>query len=91
MNICTKVPLAAPAGRHGVMTTLAMAPLCRRTSVFTFFTSYQRKKTAGAVNLKFRYICTVDYSSLAPECHLWHRFDWEGGGGDVEGAIALQN
>ena len=58
--------------------------------VFSFLTPHPRKKTAGTGNLKFRCICASKYPSLVPECHLWRHFDWEGGGGDMGGAMVQQ-
>eukprot|EP00957_Ditylum_brightwellii_P025760 1948378-Ditylum_brightwellii.AAC.2 len=69
-----------------------MAPLRRCTGVCQCFSfphpPHPRKTTTSTGNLKFRCICTNDYPSLVPECHLWRRFDWEGGGEDVGGAMA---
>eukprot|EP00957_Ditylum_brightwellii_P033439 2533691-Ditylum_brightwellii.AAC.1 len=69
-----------------------MVPSHRRTSVCRCFSfphpPHPRKKTASTGNLTFRCICAGNYPSLVPECHLWGHFDWEGGGGDIGGAMA---
>eukprot|EP00957_Ditylum_brightwellii_P101492 7734222-Ditylum_brightwellii.AAC.1 len=70
---------------------VVMTPSCHHTGVcwcFPFPHPPPMKKTVSKENLKFWCICAGDYPSLAPECHLWHRFYWEGAGGDMGGAIA---
>eukprot|EP00957_Ditylum_brightwellii_P094797 7219155-Ditylum_brightwellii.AAC.1 len=66
-----------------------MAPPHRCLPVFSLSSppTHPRKKTADTGNLKFRCICAGNYPSLVPKCHLWCRFDWEGGGGDVGGTM----
>eukprot|EP00957_Ditylum_brightwellii_P007634 577280-Ditylum_brightwellii.AAC.1 len=53
-------------------------------------TPNQRKGTADTGNLISRYTYASHDGVSIPESHIWHCFDWEGGGGDVGGAMVQQ-
>eukprot|EP00957_Ditylum_brightwellii_P002653 203934-Ditylum_brightwellii.AAC.1 len=53
-------------------------------------TPNQRNSATDAGNLISRYTFASNDGIYIPESHLLHYFDWEGGGGGVEGAMVQQ-